>query len=91
MIQTLRKSNVLSLSFDVHKLQADSCYLAESKKVRYRRPIVSTSPFKGKLEVINSFVMKKTETLVLDIAYQFEGRKATGESRLAIILKDLKD
>jgi len=74
---------------DVYKLQADSSYLVQSKKVRYRRPIVSSSPFKGKLEVTNTFTIKNGDTLFLDIAYEFEDRKATGESKLAIILKDL--
>ena len=75
---------------DVYKLQAGSSYLVESNNIVYRKPIVSTSPFKGKIEVIDTFIKRNGEILFLDIAYDFEGGKATGESRVCIILRDLE-
>lgn len=71
---------------EVHKLQADSSYLLESNNIKYRKQIVSTSPFKGQLNAKQTFVRNKL--LFLDIAYVFEEGKATGESRICIMLKE---
>jgi len=74
---------------EVYKLQKESTVLVEGR-VQYKKRIISTSPFKGKLEIVNSFTKKNGEILFLDIAYDFEGGKATGESRIALLLRDLE-
>jgi hypothetical protein len=75
---------------DVYKLQAHSSYLVESNNIVYRKPIVSTQPFKGKIEVTDTFTKTNGEILFMDIAYEFEKGKATGESRICILLRDLE-
>jgi len=75
---------------EIYKLQAGSSYLVESNNIRYRKPIVSASPFKGKLEVTDTFTKTNKEILFLDISYDFEEGKATGESRVCIMLRDLE-
>jgi len=75
---------------DIHDLQAHSSYLVESNNIKYKKAIVSTSPFNGKIEVINTFRKSEGGILFLDIAYDFENGKATGESRVCILLKDLE-
>jgi hypothetical protein len=75
---------------EIYELQAHSSYLVESNNIKYTKPIVSTDPFKGKIEVANTFTKKDGEILFLDIAFDFEQGKATGQSRVCIILRDLQ-
>ena len=72
-----------------YKLQKESTLLVESNNIRYTKPIMGTAPFKGKLEIVNAFNKRDGEILFLDMAYDFEEGKATGESRVAVLLRDL--
>ena len=76
---------------EIYQLQAHSSYLVESNNIKYKKPIVSTEPFKGKIEVVNTLTKSNGEILFLDISYDFEEGKATGESRVCILLRDLKN
>lgn len=74
---------------DVYKLQKESTVLVESNNIRYNKPIIATSPFKGKLEITDTFKNRNGEILFLDILFDFEEGKATGQNRVAILLRDL--
>jgi hypothetical protein len=74
---------------EVYKLQKEGTVLAEGT-VRYKKPIISTQPFKGKLEIANTFRKRDKGLLFLDFVYDFEDGKATGESRVALLLRDLQ-
>lgn len=73
-----------------YKLQKESTLLVESNNIRYRETIISSTPFKGKLEIVDAFNKKNGEILFLDMHYDFEEGKATGENRVAILLRDME-
>jgi hypothetical protein len=74
---------------EIYRLQAHSSYLLESNNIRYTKQIFSSEPFKGKIERVNTFIRKGI--LFLDIAYNFKDGRATGESRVCILLKHVED
>jgi hypothetical protein len=73
-----------------YKLQKDSSYIVGSDNIRYKKPIISTAPFKGKIQITDGFKKRNGELLFLDIAYDFEDGKATGRSRVCLVLRDLE-
>jgi hypothetical protein len=75
---------------DFYKLQKSGSYIVESNNIKYKKPIVSSSPFKGTVEVKETFLKSKGGIAFFDISYDFEDGRATGEVRCAIILKDLQ-
>ena len=73
-----------------YHLQKNSSYVVGSNNILYKKPIISTSPFQGKIEITNSFLKKNGELIFFDMAYDFEDGKATGQVRSAIVLRDLE-
>lgn len=73
-----------------YNLQKDGSYIVGSDNIKYKKPIISTQPFKGVVEVADSMLKKNGELLFLKFKYDFEGGKATGEVMTAIMLKGLE-
>jgi len=76
---------------DFYILQKNGSYIVESNNIKYKKPIVSTSPFSGKVEVKDCFLKSKGEIIFFDMDYDFEEGKSTGDVRCAIILRDLEN
>ena len=73
-----------------YSLQANGVFIVGSTNIKYVKPIISTEDFEGKIEVIDVFTKKEKGIAFVDAVYDFEGGKATGEVRTAILLRNLE-